>query len=115
MKKFNQTGFTGLEIILIIVIVGVLCGITGYVISKQSQKTDRDTASSNSQTQKEEPKSAQVEAIPEMIDYGMSGVEILQKSDVSKLTQASNEFKTFISGMVGEKPEYEDICNQPNK
>lgn len=64
--RINQRGFTILEIALIIVIVGVVCGIIGYVISnvKDNDNTKSSSISTNTDAQpadkitKETPKPA---------------------------------------------------------
>lgn len=50
MKKLNTKGFTALEIILILVVVGLLAGATTYFL-KHQKKDDKPAANTTSQTQ----------------------------------------------------------------
>ena len=50
--KSNQKGFTALEIILTVVIVGVLGGVIGYIVSNIGHKTDnKNNVATPSKTQ----------------------------------------------------------------
>lgn len=114
MKIKNQRGFTVLEIVIVVVLVGALCGAGGYVVSQNKQKKSNDTSQTSSQPKAEDSTST-TEQIPDLIDYGKPGIEIVQKSDVGKLTRASDNFKAYINSLVRDKPTYNDGCEYPQK
>jgi type II secretory pathway pseudopilin PulG len=114
MRIKNQRGFTTLGILLVIVVVGALCGTVGYVVSQNKQEKTQTTSRTTSELPKEEAQTS-TNKLPELVDYGERGVEILQKSDVSKLTQTSDTFKSYIASLVGEKPTKTDGCDQFQK
>ena len=57
-KNTNSKGFTILEVVLMMVVVGVLCGVVGYVVSANKEKTPAKTSSTSSQNSATSPTSA---------------------------------------------------------
>lgn len=102
----NQKGFTALEIILLVIVVGLVCGAIGFVVSNVTNKKDDNAstqakASDNSNSDKTASSTtADKKQLPELVKYPDPGVTILSEADVSKLTDASDSFKSFIKNEI---------------
>lgn len=97
MNKHHKSGFTTVEILLTLILVAVIALIGAYVY-KNSNKTDK-TNTDNTQQQSQSP---QVSGAPQVTNFGTDGVTIASKSDVAKLTTASESLKAYFSQNVGQ-------------
>ncbi len=119
--KSNQKGFSVVEMLLAVIAITLIAGVGYFVYSQNSDKNNENSSSSASQsaaqketeTSSEETKKVTEVKVPDLVEYA-EPIKIIQKSDVSKLKDTSDEFKAFIATLVTEKPTYEDGCDNPN-
>ena len=107
MRKNNQSGFTLIEGLLVLVVILLFIGVSYYVFNANKTKN-----TDNSSEQKVSTESKQTEnktEAPQLIEYPVA-IEIRSKQDIVKLKDASNDFKQYIGSLIGESPKYEDGC-----
>lgn len=117
--KQNQKGFSLVEILLVILIIVMVTGIGIYVWQQNKKQTPvNSTTTSNSdpkkndETSRDSAQTTNAKPVKELIDYGTE-VEIQKKSDVSKLTDASDTFKNFIASYVEDEVNTSAECGNP--
>lgn len=122
-QKLNQKGFGVVEVLLIIIALTLIVGVGVYVFRSNNSKNESDkTASSANSVEKKDAVSTaklststsetQAQPVKELVEYP-DQVMITQKSDVSKLTDASQSFKDYMASLVKDKPVYITGCDQP--
>lgn len=86
--KANQKGFSVVEILIVIAVVGILGTVGWLVYDRQKSKTDnKDTTAQTSQQEQEAPKEKQSEA---KLNYDKIYNEVAQKFSLNK-----NELRRF--------------------
>lgn len=111
LKKLNQKGFSAIEGLLILVIIGIVGGTIFYVVkANKNVSTGSDGTTIAKQEPKKEKQKPEQPKLPELVDYGEQGVVLQKKSDVEKLKDSSELFKTFIGGYLEDEPKYENGC-----
>ena len=112
MKIFkNQKGFGLVEGLLIVIVLTLVVGVGFYVYN--ANKEDPQISNSSIQHKQPEPEEAVEEkTVPAIIDYGEEGIELKEKADVDKLTDASEAFKEFMaSELPGKATECSEFFN----
>lgn len=99
MKLFkNEKGFGLIEGLLTIIALCLIIGVGYYVYHSQKKDTpSNNTASTSSITPSSE---SQQKPLPELVDYGKDGIKVNKKSDISKLYNTSDSFKSFIASKL---------------
>lgn len=104
--NINQKGFSLVEGLLIFIAIS-LVGSIGYFVydknndSKNNEQANTSVSENDNLVQEEDDPAA--EPFLELIDYGEEGISMYQKSDITKLKDASTSFKDFIASQLPEK------------
>lgn len=97
--KLNQKGFSPIEGLLILIIVGII-GFVGYFVYNANQQEPEESTSTIQRAPKNESagkEAIQKPEVPDLIEYEGDGVVINKPEDVSQLKDASETFKSYIA------------------
>lgn len=91
MKKTNQSGFSTVEALLVLVVVGIL-GFTGWYVYHSRNVADKGYGAADAQSQT---------ANSQYVSFGPKGLTLTTRADVSKLTGAGPALKQYFDTNLG--------------